>query len=313
MANPDKIEPDKRDDDSKNYHAPNISSDWQFSSGNLTNTSMGLNPTENPIAVCKGDLIESSLCSSASMVDSFCPNIWDQPTNSQNMGFCDVNVQNNVSSSSTLGFRKGSLGPPRNDLERALDMGWTPPNSMLKGSMLLPTSSRMLPQSLSQFPTDSGFIERAARFSCFSGGNFGDMVNPFSIPESMSPYSRVAAPMQGPQEIFAGSRLNSTSGGHSHENEMSMVEGSKDVSMSIEHGASGRSPLNNEGKSEIFVRSRDEAKQGFHESGNDSDEPEFSSGGGQAEPSILEGTGGGTSARGHGLKKRKRIGQVEPC
>lgn len=309
MASPDINEPEKMDDDSKNYPAQNMSSDWRFSDSNLTNTSMRLIPAESPVAAGKGDMMEPSLCSSASMVDSFCPNIWDQTTSSQNMGFCDISVQHNAGSSSTLGFGKGNLGPLRNDLGRALDMGWAPPNSMLKGGMLLPSPSRMLPQSLSQFPTDTGFIERAARFSCFGGGNYGDMVNAFIIPESMSPYSRVAAPMQGHQELYGSIRMSSVSGGQSLDHEIGMVDGSKDASMPIEHGGNGTSPPNSERNSDVPMKSHDEAKQSFHESGNDSDEP-ISSGGGQAEPSILEGTVAGTSARGHGLKKRKRVGQV---
>ncbi|KAK1389868.1 Transcription factor bHLH49 [Heracleum sosnowskyi] len=304
---PDKNEAERGDEDSRNYNAQDISSDWRLSGANFTNASMGLIPAENPMAMCKGDLMESSPCSTASMVDSFCANIWDQPaTNSLNMGFCDVNVQNNASSSSAFGFRKGNLGPPRTDLERAIEMGWSPSNPMLKESMLLPTSTRMVPQSLSQFPTDSGFIERAARFSCFSGGNFSDLANPFSVPESMSPYTRGPAPMQGTQEILAGSRLKSVSGGQSQKNEMSTAEHSKDDIVPMEHGVSRGSPINNE-RNNSFLRSNDQETQALCEPSIESDEAEFSNGGAQAEPSALG--SGGTPAKTNGLKKRKRIDQ----
>lgn len=80
----------------------------------------------------------------------------------------------------------------------AFDMSFIPPNQMIP---------RMLPQTLSsspQFPTDSGFIERAARFSCFSGSHFGAVLNsPFSInPESiMNP--------PHPQETFSAAVFHS--------------------------------------------------------------------------------------------------------
>ncbi|KAK3031806.1 hypothetical protein RJ639_036958, partial [Escallonia herrerae] len=302
MAGQDKFEPEKRNEDHVDYNSPSISSDWRLNGANFTNTTMGMISAGNPMAACKGDVMGQSSRSSASVMDSFCPTIWDQPTNSQNLGFCDINS----STSNALGTINGGPGFPTAGSETTLNMGWSPPNSMLKGGMFLPATSQMLPQSLSQFPADSGFIERAARFSCFSGGNFSNMMNPFIIPECTSPYSRGVAPMQGPQEVFVGSGLNSVSGGHTQKNEMSMgcmAEGSKDVSLSVEHGASEGSLLNNEKKNASSVRSRDEAKQGVDVSGNESEEAEFS-GGGQGDPSVGE-----TSVKGLGSKKRKRYSQ----
>nr|ABK94855.1 unknown [Populus trichocarpa] len=90
---------------------------------------------------------------------------------------------------------------------------------------------------------------------------------------------------------------------------MNAVEASKDVSMSVNHMATEGSPLKNETKSESLARSRDEAKQGMGGSGNDSDEAEFSGGGGQDEPSMLEGNCRELSAKSLGSNKRKRNGQ----
>nr|WIE96182.1 basic helix-loop-helix transcription factor [Loropetalum chinense var. rubrum] len=307
IGDKDKLELDKRTAGSLNYN----SSDWRYGGANLNNTSMGSVPMGNPMAVCKGDLISSSSCSSATMVDSFCPNPWDHPTNSQNLGFCDINVQNNANTSNALGIRKGGPAVLRTSVDKSLDIGWNPTTSMLKGGLFLPNAQAMLPQSFSQFPADSGFIERAARFSCFSTGTFSDMVHPFSIPESMSPYSRGGAVMKLPQEVFTGNGLKSISGGQSHENELKIADASKDVSLSVERGATAEgSPLKNERRSESFVRSYDEAKQGVGVSGNESDEAEFSGGAGQEELCMLEGTGGEpSSAKGLGSKKRKRSGQ----
>lgn len=47
---------------------------------------------------------------------------------------------------------------PQIDPMNSIPMGW---------------HQSILPSSISSFPTDSGFIERAARFSCFNGANLG--------------------------------------------------------------------------------------------------------------------------------------------
>ncbi|PON79809.1 Basic helix-loop-helix transcription factor [Parasponia andersonii] len=310
MGEKDKFELDNKNEDAMNY-SPGMSSDWRFDGSNLTNTSMGLVTAGNSMAVGKGDLIGSSACSSASMVDSFVPTLWDHPSNPQNLGFCDMNVQNNASTLNALGIRKGSPASLRTGIDRALDMCWNQSGPMLKGSMFLPNMPGMLPQSLSQLPTDSAFIERAARFSCFNGGNFSDMVNPFAIPESMSIYSRGGGMMQGVQDVLAGSGLKPVlSGVHSQKGELNVSEASKDASLTVEHGASEGSPSKNE-RSENLAKSHDEAKQCVGVSGNESDEAEFSNGVGrdQEEPSMLEGAGGEPSAQVHSSKKRKRNGQ----
>ncbi|KAI3467194.1 hypothetical protein Pfo_023857 [Paulownia fortunei] len=278
------LEQQKGSDNPVNYHAPNMSSDWQVNGNNLTNTSIGM-------ILMGNSMVESSACSSAPMVDSFCPPIWDQPINGQSLGYCDVNVQNDASTSS-------SLGPVR------ADMGWTP-NAMLKGGMFLPAVSGMLPQSFPHFPADSAFIERAARFSCFSGGNFGEMMNPVSIPDPLNPYSRGLGLMQGPHEVFGGNASKPLPGMQSHRHEMNMNEVSEEVSLPGKHGTEG-SPFKNEKKSESFMCSHDEAKQGVGVSGNESDEAEFSGRGAQEE---LDGAAGESSGKGLSTKKRKRGGQ----
>ncbi|KAK9062568.1 hypothetical protein SSX86_019755 [Deinandra increscens subsp. villosa] len=170
MAGEGEIEGGNRDDEEIHYNPTNLSSDWSFN-----NPSDVANPSRNP-------MIKTS-CSSASMVDSFghtAPTLWDhQPTNSQNLGaFCDMNMQNNATTSlPSLGFWKGNLFvPPRN-----LDMCWPPTDFADKrgGMFLPPAASAVLPQTLSQFPAEPGFVERAARLSSFSGGSFEDVVNPF--------------------------------------------------------------------------------------------------------------------------------------
>ncbi|KAJ6718631.1 STEROL REGULATORY ELEMENT-BINDING PROTEIN [Salix purpurea] len=306
----DKFELEKSNDNPINYHSSGgMSSDWRFNSTSIPNSSLGLVPTDNLMSVCRGDLVGAASCSSSSVIDSFGPAMWEHPTNSQNLVFCDINAQNIASSSNTVGIGKGFPFSSRNGIDRTLEMGWNPPNSMLKGGIFLPNAPGMLPQSLSQFPADSAFIERAARFSCFNGGDFGDMVNPFGVPESMGLFSRGGGMMQGPGEVFVGSGMKSVSGGQTQKNVMNAGEASKDVSMSADHMATEGSPLKNDTKRESLARSRDESKKGAGGSGNDSDEAEFSGGSGQDEPSMLEGNCGELSAKSLGSKKRKRSGQ----
>ncbi|KAK9063781.1 hypothetical protein SSX86_017653 [Deinandra increscens subsp. villosa] len=264
MAGEDEIEGGNRGEEQIHYNSTNLPSDWPFNNSNdLTNTSS--NPMNN------------TSCSSASMIDSFshtAPTIWDHhPTNSQNLGaFCDMNLQNNASpSSSSLGFRKGNLLVNPRNLE-----SWGPANLAIKrggGMFLPPAASALLPHTLSQFPADSGFIERAARLSSFSAGNFEDIINPFgNVPEtSLSPYS--SRSQVQPQEGFVGNGFKSPSG-----------EGSKDMPLPVDCGTNDGSQPKRGGS-------------GF--SGNNlPGESEFS-GGGQDE----------TSNEGLGSKKRRRSDQ----
>ncbi|CAN4124675.1 unnamed protein product [Withania somnifera] len=267
-------EPGKMNDQevSMNYQSPNVSSEWQLSGSNLTNASIGM-----------------VVPSTNQMVDSICPTAWDQSTNSPNLGFCDANVQMD-------------LGPFRAGVDRTLGPSWSPSNVMSKGGTFLPPAQMMLPQSLTQFPADSGFIERAARFSCFSGGNFGDIMHPFNIPESsINPYYRGLAPMQAPQEVLASNGLKSP---QKLQHLSNVAESSKDVPLSLDPKDTERSLLKNEKKSENIARSQDEAKEVAGVSGNESDEAGCS--GRQEE---MEGAGEESYGKNIGSKKRKRGGQ----
>lgn len=299
MAEKDNIEPEKRNEDLLNYQSSNMPSEWQLSGNSLSNASMGL--------ISSGNL-EQPCSSNTTMIDSLCPTMWDQSLSAQSLGFNDNNVQHNTSTSNALGSRAGGLGPLRAGLDSlvGMGMGWTPPNGMLKGGMFLPGAPGYLPQTLAHFPADSGFIERAARFSCFSGGNFSELMNPFNASDSMNPYSGGLAQMLGSQEALMGNGLKPTSEMQPQKNEMNMTESSKLVSFPTECGPSEGKPLKNEKKSESLVRSHDEAKGGVGASGNDSDEAEFSGRGGQEE---LDAADGESTPKGIGSRKRKRCGQ----
>lgn len=303
----DKFEPAKQNEDPMNFNSASISSDWQFCGANLSSAPMNLVRPGNSMAVCREDLIGSSSCSSAPMADSFGPALWDHPSTMENLGFVNVSAQNNLNTSNLLGIRK--VGP---ESVRG-DIGCNPPSSMLKGGLFVPRGlgTFPIPEGLPHFPTDSGFIERAARFSCFGGGNFSSMVNPFGIPENAGLYPIAGGVMLGPRDILPASCPNPVSGAQSEKNEMN-VEACRDVHLAATRGTPQGSPLINEGESESFARSRGEAKQGATAgSSNESDEAEFSGGGGvgQDNPSMLEGTGGEGSAKGFDCKKRKWSGE----
>ncbi|GMI75294.1 CIB1 Like protein 1 [Hibiscus trionum] len=295
----DKYEPENRNENSINYQAPVLSSDWQFGGANLTSAGMSLVPRGNPLAI-------GSSCDSASVADSFGSNLWEHPSNSQSLGFCGINVQNGASSSNAMGFGKGTLASLRSSIDRPFDMGWNAASSMLKGSFLLPNTTGFLPQSLSQLPADSAFIERAAMFSSFSGGSFSDMVSPFGMPESMSLYTRGVGLMPGPEDMFAVNGMKPVSDVESQKSKLNVTEATRDACLLVENKAK-ESPLENERKSERLVRANEGTKQGIGGSGNESDEAEFSGrDGGQDDPSSFDDTGGEPSAKGLSSKKRKR-------
>ncbi|MED6149143.1 hypothetical protein PIB30_059627 [Stylosanthes scabra] len=260
-----------RDRDRVNY-STSMASDWRFGVGNVAN----------------------------SMVDSYVTNFWDH-SNSQNLGFCDINIQNNGGSSNmnVVGKDGFSYGRGGHD-HRTLEMGWNHASSLLKGdnNAFLPNGPAMLPQSLSQFPGDSGFIERAARLSCFGAGS-GDMVSSFGIPQSMNLYARIGETMQGTGDALLGHGLRSGAlGGQSHKSDPNLVEAAKDDDKEMS--------LQDDKRSENLAVSHEEGKQALGGSANESDRAESS---GQDDSPMLESTSGEPSNKGLSSKKRKRIGQ----
>ncbi|OIW16722.1 hypothetical protein TanjilG_14492 [Lupinus angustifolius] len=303
MSEKEKLELDRNQDPMSYSSAMNL--DWRFGGADLPNSSVGLIAMGNSMNVSRGDLIGSSSCSSALVVDSFGPNFWDHTPNSQNIGFGDINnVRNNGSSSHRIGF--GRSGHDHG----ALEMGWNPANPLLKGDGFIPMGRGVFPQSLSQFPTDSGFIERAARFSCFGGGNFGEMVNSYGAPQSISLYAGPGT-MHGTRNALAGHGLKPAPGEQSQETDLNVVEAAKDVSPCVEHLATKGSPLKNDKRSESCGITHDERKQALVRPANESDRAESNDddGGGQDDSTMLEGTSGEPSNKGPNSKKRKRSGQ----
>ncbi|KAL0801307.1 hypothetical protein Bca101_056483 [Brassica carinata] len=226
------------DDSSANNPHP----DWRVSGSNPVSAPIDSYPTENQ------------------MMDSFGQTLWYDPTNVQAVGYGGFNGGGNASSSSNS-FR--------GNIDRSLEMGWNLPNLLPpKGNgMFLPNASSFLPPSMAQFPADSGFIERAARFSLFSGGSFSDMMNqqqqPLGNPESIGLFLQGQCPSN---EVNVGVAHNDTSA----------VMKETNVVRSSEQGN----------------------KQNVPGSGNVSEDTQSSGGNGQK--------GGETSSKGFDSKKRKR-------
>ncbi|XP_019164679.1 PREDICTED: transcription factor bHLH49-like isoform X2 [Ipomoea nil] len=147
------------------------------------------------------NLFNSSNMNTANLgMDSFCSAIWDQP-NPVNHLVLGLGDANNVEfEPSRISGGNGSFG--------------VPPNGMLKGSTLLPPAVPGLlppPRFLPHFQVDSDFVERAARFSCFGGGN---VMNPFNTLECINAHSKGLAPppqTQRPREALVGNGLKNES------------------------------------------------------------------------------------------------------
>ena len=132
MGDKEKFELDRNEDPMS--YSSGMHSDWRFGGANIASSSVAMVGLGNSMNVSRGDLIGSSSCSSASMVDSLSPNYWENPTSSQKLGFCDINnVHNNGGSSSTVAIRKDGFGFGRvgQDHHGTLEMGWNHANSML--------------------------------------------------------------------------------------------------------------------------------------------------------------------------------------
>ncbi|KAJ0242823.1 Myc-type [Hirschfeldia incana] len=175
----------------RNDLVDNHPSDWRISGSNpVSAPPFGSYSTENLI---------SASCSPSQMMET----LWYDPTNLQAVGY--------GGSSSSSCYRG-------NNMDRSLEMGWSMPNLLPppkgnNGLFLPPNASSFLPPpSMAQFPADSGFIERAARFSLFS-----DMVNqPLGNPESVGLFLQGQCP---------SSEVNV--GGVAHNNVRSSEQGSK--------------------------------------------------------------------------------------
>lgn len=233
----------EKNEDHMSYHASDISTAWQ-----QFNSSSG--------SIGQEIQMGSASCPSNPMVDSFNPSLWNHHPSSQNLvGLSENNAH---------------VGNP--------PMGLNPSSFFPKGGTFLPSLPKIPPPPiLPHFSADTGFIERAARFSCFGSGNLSGMVNPFGASEILSPYANPSK--------FSGQK-----------SEMSVDEASENAPLPVnDHLSSIRSPRER----------RDDAN-----SLRESAEPEFSGGGEEEAPNLATAARDNSSSKGPNAKKRKRSNQV---
>ncbi|PIA57600.1 hypothetical protein AQUCO_00600371v1 [Aquilegia coerulea] len=153
-------------------------------------------------------------------------------------------------------------------------------NIQSRGNPFFQTGGEIMPRNLSQFPADSNFIQRADRFSCFNGGSFSDVVNPYNISKSMNNYSKDGAMIRGSSEALSPNALKNALGVQTQTKEKT-----DDVAG--------------------FVRATDETTNECKMS----NETEVSGSDRQVKPSLLETPGEPSASKGQTVKKRKRICQ----
>ncbi|XP_073103420.1 transcription factor bHLH49 isoform X1 [Elaeis guineensis] len=253
----DKFGMEKRSGVHLNHHISGVSADCQFGT-----PSMGAVPANPAIAMSQGVSMISSSSPSVPGVDFFGPGLWSHPANPQNLGFS--NAQTNTGASSSIPIGK--------------------PVAVSSRGMFLQAIPGVLPPNLSHFPADSAFIERAARFSCFNGGNFSGMMNPFGPSESLTPHPTASRGVTGTQ---------------GHKSELNMTEVPRDITVPIDHGSSSGSPLKNQ---------RDKGSYLVGGLSNVSREANFTEVD-QEKSTELANAAGNSSSSDLGSKKRKRSNQ----
>ncbi|URD73793.1 hypothetical protein MUK42_08950 [Musa troglodytarum] len=148
---------EKSHGDHLSNHSSGVSADWQFNT-----PAMSAAPPHPCTAASLVPPLTSSPFLSAPMAEAFVPGLWNHHATSVG----GSNIQNTTSAINSIPIGR--------------------PVAMSSKGMLLSTPPLIFPPSLPHFPADSGFIERAARFSCLSGGGFMD-VNLLRPSQSVAP------------------------------------------------------------------------------------------------------------------------------
>ncbi|KAJ0241346.1 Transcription factor bHLH49 [Hirschfeldia incana] len=268
----------EKDDTTVNYDESannNPPPDWRVSGSNPVSAPIDSYPTENLI----------SSCSPTQMMDSFGQQtLWYDPTNVQAVGYGGFSGVN--ASSSSTSFRG-------NNIDRSLEMSWNLPNLLPpKGNgMFLPNAGSFLPPSMAQFPADSGFIERAARFSLFSGGSFSEMMmnqqqQPLGNPESVGLFLQGQCPSNEVAHNDASAVMKETNVVRSGEQgNKKNVPGSGNVSEDTQSSGGGNGQKGGETSSKGFdskkrKRNRQNSEAGQSQRSQQSEEEGDNNGGG---------------------------------
>ncbi|CAN6447898.1 unnamed protein product [Victoria cruziana] len=293
LSENEKLDLDKSGGDHSSYRAPTLPSEWRFS-GDLPNPSFNLVPAENSIIVCRGTPVESSCCPSVSVAGSFCPGIWDSRNLiTQNLVLKQANSGSEASGVSDIISGSSPSSPP-------FAVGWNPSASVKAIGAFQQSAMGMVPQSLIQFSADSGFIERAARLSCF-----GSMMNSFSTPGSMPAYSKGAGATVQASELLPPAPPTQN-------NDVDVSEFGKNSLLRNNEGDTTKKveqKMTHSLRSTVS-RSTEEGKQKVGSSSIDSDGAEVS-GREQEESLHLDNAVNQPTAKGLSTKKRKRPAQAD--
>lgn len=267
----DKLSSEKIYGEGLNIHLANLASDWQFGANQQ-------NPFHSGSSVGA-----STSCVPASMGDSFSPHVWDHPHSQNFSSMGESNVHTSSGSSYLVPGRMLSpCSSSKSGFDRPLEYGWNSSNSLPKGTIFLQTGAGILHQSLSQFPSDSGFVERAARLSCFGSENFGDTVNPFQNMEPLIPIS--ASENTHGADIPLSSNVKLSSETQSEKGE-SLSGAPRYVSLHIDHGTTIGSLEKDDEDVETLVKTSNEENFRSGTKPNENGIAEFS-GNGQSDPSM---------------------------
>ncbi|CAL9082213.1 unnamed protein product [Musa acuminata var. zebrina] len=239
---------EKSHGDHLSNHSSGVSADWQFNT-----PAMSAAPPHPSTAASLVPPLTSSPLLSAPVPEAFVPGLWNYHT----MSVGGSNIQNTTSAIGSIPIGR--------------------PVAMSSKGMLLSTPPVIFPPSLPHFPADSGFIERAARFSCLSGSSFMDM--------NLLRPSQSVAPARKASKVVMETQVQNT--------ELSMT-GDKAVSLPAAYGSIDQSRMDTQ---------RD--RRSSHISNSESQETNFCEGGQEGNVDSSDGAGN-SSPSDLGANKRKR-------
>ncbi|RWW77220.1 hypothetical protein BHE74_00014629, partial [Ensete ventricosum] len=229
-------------------HSSGVSADWQFNT-----PAVSAAPPHPSTAASLVPPLTSSPFLSAPMAEAFVPGLWNHRT----MSVGGSNIQNSTSAISSI------------PIGRSI--------AMSSEGMLLSAPPVIFPPSVPHFPADLGFIERAARFSCLSGGSFMDM--------NLLRQSQSVAPARKASKVVMETQVQNT--------ELSMTR-DKVVSLPAAYGSIDQSQMDTQ---------RD--RRSSHISNSESQETNFSEGGQEGNIDSSD-VAGNSSPSDLGANKRKR-------
>eukprot|EP01018_Ginkgo_biloba_P014931 Gb_39758 [translate_table: standard] len=298
-----------------NYQTSGPSPSWQ--SGQTASSAMDMVPTQSPAPnnsffsmpswdSCSVDKTMPFQSSTATVVSSSQGTVTLPKASESNNSNRNSTMSNGVVIREMFGRLGGSSSSSSSSssqtlrssgLDKMLSMGLTASKGgiFVQGGGKNPLSAH---HTLAQFSSDTGFVERAARFSSFGADGH------FSLTQGTTPaYSR--SEVAQTFDNSAITKISRVSGIQPQKNgpNMGEIPNASTASPSMdEAGTAGIGPRTGERKAGRLSRS---STPGLGTSGNDSDEAEFSTG--PEESSSSDQVTGETASKGFSGRKRKQM------